>query len=91
MERSLFLHHYLPSLLFQIIVTAALTEFLEYYAYGTARKRAAFILFCLLLVAVYGYCFVSLLSLSYGSGNLSAQDIKSLKWRDSWQLIIHKN
>lgn len=96
MERSLFLHHYLPSLIFQLVLAAAWFELLdEKYAIDGSPERQSskqLLLYGLLGLglAAIAYCFISLLPLSYGSGSLSALDVKKLKWRDSWHLIVHK-
>lgn len=88
MERSLFLHQYLPSLVFKIILLAALLEFIEVIA---VRHRSVVRIVYLVLLMAFAHCFLSLAPLSYGSGALSARDIERIKWRRSWHLIVHKD
>lgn len=42
------------------------------------------------LLAIFIYAFFTFLPLSYGSGSLSASNIESLRWRQSWLFIVHK-
>ena len=118
LEKTLFLHDYLPSLIFQHLTLAALIEFSEVfvnqiYCHFTGslmatrdqrnnkkgpesqfnhvpfRIRMIPLIITLFLICTFVYCFLHLLPLSYASGNLSAEDVKLLKWRKSWNLIVH--
>ena len=84
-DRHLFLHYYLPALLFKIMLIGAVVEHAQVYLH----KRIMFALQGLLLSAVV-YTFVQFLPLSYGTNDLSAADVVRLKWKKTWHLLIHK-
>ncbi|CAG2104417.1 unnamed protein product [Medioppia subpectinata] len=84
-ERTLFLHHYLPALVFKLLVMSALIEHLKCWI----PSRIVNSLVAILISSIV-YTFIKFLPLSYGTGKLTASDVQSLKWRSSWQLIVHK-
>lgn len=85
-ERTLFLHHYLPALVFKLIILAAVFEYFSFWI----PERFVFPAIFLILI-IFLYYFLKLLPLSYGSGNLTSEGILELKLKDTWQLIIHKS
>lgn len=92
LERTLFLHHYLPALIFQHLALVALIDFGANYLKKTKfRLSSNFIIFSLItpLISVIIFCFIHLLPLSYGSGNLTLDQIQNMKWRKSWHFITH--
>lgn len=94
-ERTLFLHYYLPAVLFKIILIAAVTAHLEVLisARGKLREQSKQQIMLALYVALIGaaaYTFLHFLPLSYGLRDLSAADVLQLKWRKTWHLLIHK-
>ncbi|EZA57599.1 hypothetical protein DMN91_002403 [Ooceraea biroi] len=92
-ERTLFLHHYLPAFIFKVLLTAATIDHL-YYLIGTRRawKALLYILTCgtIVWVLLVIYVFKKFAVLSYGTSALSAKDIIKLRWRDTWDFIVHK-
>ena len=104
MDRNLFLHHYLPSLVFKLITMAALVElFQDLLAASVQWTSIKFVkthlktlesvlhLGLLTVISWFFIGFIKLLPLSYGSGSMTADDIRQLKWRESWHLIVHKH
>lgn len=97
LERSLFLHHYLPALIFQHLIFVALIEFTcnqimkSNFVIKYNKTNFSFLInsSIIVLISLFTYCFINLLPLSYGSGNLSADGIRSMKWRNSWHFITH--
>lgn len=92
-ERTLFLHHYLPAFTFKVLLMAALVEHLHHLFCETLSWRLGLAVFKLLagawLVAVL-VVFRRFSVLSYGTTPLSAADILRLRWRDSWDFILHR-
>lgn len=84
-ERTLFLHHYLPSLIFKLLLLAFMINHLNQYLPRLMSTGLIVLLFGSAL-----YAFVKLLPLSYGSGDMTAEQILQLKWKPTWNLIIHK-
>lgn len=96
-EQQLFLHHYLPALCFKLLALAACYELIADAIYDTIARPSWRRNWTLLhtsagvvSLAFIAKCFVHLLPLSYGSGQLSAADIEQLKYRHDWHLIVHK-
>jgi len=84
-DRTLFLHHYLPALVFKLLLMAALIEHLKCLIPSKVINSLVAILMSFII-----YTYFKFLPLSYGTGKLTASDIMSLKWSSSWQLIVHK-
>lgn len=92
-ERTLFLHHYLSAFVFKLLLTAATIEHLYYII--RIRCRHNFLIytfkFCTVIwVIVIVYIFKKFIVLSYGTTHLSAKEVLKLRWKDTWDFIIHK-
>ena len=81
-NKTLFYHHYLPSVLFKILLLSTLLDHLKLYSKQCSYLLSSFI-FGLII-----YNFIVFLPLSYGIGLESANDIERLKWRNSWNFIV---
>ncbi|KAH9495695.1 hypothetical protein Btru_016069 [Bulinus truncatus] len=88
-DRTLFLHHYLPSVIFKVLVLAALGDHL--YAISPKIPVLASIIKygSVVLVAVAIHVFITFSVFTYGNEALSAQQIKSLTWMDTWDFLVH--
>ncbi|CAH1391620.1 unnamed protein product [Nezara viridula] len=89
-ERTLFLHHYLPAFVFKVLLTAAIVE----HIYSLLRYRK-FLKKLYLLLLILWICSIILVFkkfsvLCYGMTELSAEDVIKLRWSESWDFIIHK-
>ncbi|KAG9510653.1 Protein O-mannosyltransferase 1, partial [Fragariocoptes setiger] len=80
-ETTLFLHDYLPALVFKILILTATVDHFNQYS-----PRLCLCVQAVILCAVFSY-FNRFLSLSYGTGNLSGNEIANLRIKDTWQLI----
>ncbi|EFN88395.1 protein O-mannosyltransferase 1 [Harpegnathos saltator] len=96
-ERTLFLHHYLPAFVFKILLTAATIDHLYYlteYILDSHRPWSVllYVLRCSTFVWVLFviYVFKKFIVLSYGTLALSAKDVIRLRWKDTWDFIVHK-
>ncbi|XKL60713.1 hypothetical protein PGB90_007770 [Kerria lacca] len=89
-DRTLFLHHYLQALIFKCLLTAAVIEHVH-----TLLKRhyifkiAYYAIICLWILAIV-WVFRKFSVISYGIIPLSAVDVIKLRWKNSWDFIIHK-
>ncbi|XP_020282820.1 protein O-mannosyltransferase 1 [Pseudomyrmex gracilis] len=92
-ERTLFLHHYLPAFIFKVLLTAATIDHL-YYLISAHRPLniSSYILTCGVIIWMLFVCYVfkKFIVLSYGTSALSAKDVIKLRWRDTWDFIVHK-
>ncbi|XP_005346775.1 protein O-mannosyl-transferase 1 [Microtus ochrogaster] len=90
MERMLFLYHYLPALTFQILL---LPIVLQHISDHLCRSQLQRNVFSALVVAWYSSaCHVSnmLRPLTYGDTSLSPGELRALRWKDSWDILIRK-
>lgn len=88
MERMLFLYHYLPALTFQILL---LPIVLQHVSDHLCRSQLQKNVFSALVVAWYSSaCHVSnmLRPLTYGDTSLSPGELRALRWKDSWDILI---
>ncbi|XP_058927433.1 protein O-mannosyl-transferase 1 isoform X1 [Kogia breviceps] len=90
MEKTLFLYHYLPALAFQILLLPVVLEHVSDHLCRSQLQRS---LFGALVVAWFASaCHVSntLRPLTYGDRSLSPSELKALRWKDSWDILIRK-
>uniref|UniRef100_A0A667I502 Dolichyl-phosphate-mannose--protein mannosyltransferase n=1 Tax=Lynx canadensis TaxID=61383 RepID=A0A667I502_LYNCA len=90
MEKTLFLYHYLPALTFQILLLPVVLQHISDHLCRTQLLRS---LFGALLVAWYScacHVFNTLRPLTYGDKSLSPSELKALRWKDSWDILIRK-
>lgn len=91
-DRTLFLHHYLPAFLFQLLLIAALVDHLhpaislKFGAHWAMMFAAGVVMWTAAVIYVF-WCFATL---SYGNKNLSVEDVTRLMWKETWDLIVHK-
>ncbi|XP_035726639.1 protein O-mannosyltransferase 1-like isoform X1 [Vespa mandarinia] len=93
-ERNLFLHHYLPAFVFKVLLTAAMIDHIYYlirrrHTNNTILYAVTFSTITWLIFIIY--VFRKFGALSYGTIPLSTKDILKLKWKDTWDFIIHKS
>lgn len=91
MDKTLFLYHYLPALTFQILLLPVVLQHLSDHLCRSQLQRS---LFSALVAAWYSaacHVFNALRPLTYGDKSLSPSELKALRWRDSWDILIRKN
>ncbi|KAM5259377.1 protein O-mannosyl-transferase 1 isoform 3-T4 [Hipposideros larvatus] len=90
MDKTLFLYHYLPALTFQILLLPVVLQHLSDHLCRSQLQRS---LFSALVVAWYSsacHVFNTLRPLTYGDKSLSPSELKALRWKDSWDILIRK-
>lgn len=93
-ERTLFLHHYIPAFAFKILLLAATLEHIYVVLNDVLKvKLAAYLFISALLVwlGVIIFIFNKFSVLSYGTTALSTNDVINLRWKETWDFIVHKN
>lgn len=93
-ERTLFLHHYLPAFTFKTLLLAALLEHIYRVLKNVFHMRFLANLFIFLILIWLGfiiYVFNRFTVLSYGTTALTTNDIIDLRWKETWDFIVHKN
>nr|XP_022326265.1 protein O-mannosyl-transferase 1-like [Crassostrea virginica] len=88
-ERTLFLHSYLPCVIYKILALAALTDHLYYLSNRFSYIPTMLTAFVLGLVTCMVWAFYKLSPFTYGGTSLRAEEILALMWRDTWDFLIH--
>ncbi|CAH1732010.1 unnamed protein product [Aphis gossypii] len=89
-DRTLFLHHYLPALVFKILLCAAFLQHLANIVKTKLIPRFIFHLsLCIWILSVM-YVFKKFIVFSYGTTPLTSKEVFKLRWKDTWDFIIHK-
>ncbi|KAL1491635.1 hypothetical protein ABEB36_012204 [Hypothenemus hampei] len=93
-ERTLFLHHYLPAWSFKTLLFAASLEHV-FDIFKTMFKARMFgnliVLLSLSIVLVVINVFRKFSVFTFGNIALNTNDILALRWKDTWDFIVHKN
>lgn len=98
-EKTLFLHNYLPALIYKILLLCSLFDHLfRVLDQNEKLNNMKMILrfgICLWLFGIF-YVFKRFLLLSYGlvtmnRKTVTSDDIIGLRWRDTWDFILHKD
>ncbi|XP_077003383.1 protein O-mannosyl-transferase 1 isoform X2 [Tamandua tetradactyla] len=90
MEKTLFLYHYLPALTFQIILLPVVLQHVREHLCRSQLQRNVF---SALIVAWYSsacHVFIALRPLTYGDKSLSASELRALRWKDTWDILIRR-
>ncbi|XP_045511379.1 protein O-mannosyltransferase 1 [Colias croceus] len=93
MDRTLFLHHYLPAYMFKILLLSFVIDHLYYLIQKQERTRslAHIFIFCITIWLAYVILtFKKFSVLSYGNTDLTEVDLMNLRWKDTWDFILHK-
>lgn len=92
-ERTLFLHNYLPALVYKLLLLCAVIE----HVHDVLKEviRSSFLVLCYRLAIVFWVgavvmTFCRFAPLSYGLTKFSADDILGLRWKDTWDFIMHR-
>lgn len=89
-ERTLFLHNYLPALIYKICLLCSVIE--HCYEILKRLKQNFLIILMKLLVLVWiayvFHVFKTFLSVTYGRTKLTSDTIMLLRWRDTWDFIF---
>lgn len=89
-ERTLFLHNYLPALVYKICLLCCLVE----HVYDVLRKRHQSLMIFAYKLLIVGWLlyvlhvFRTFLSVSYGRTSLTTDCVMKLRWRDTWDFIF---
>ncbi|XP_034244054.1 protein O-mannosyltransferase 1 [Thrips palmi] len=94
MDRTLFLHHYLPACVFKVLLLAATVEHIYLLLRNHIKFKMVSVVFQMVIfvwLLIILWVFRKFCVLSYGTTALSVNDVLSLRWRWSWHLILHRN
>ncbi|XP_052747004.1 protein O-mannosyltransferase 1 [Bicyclus anynana] len=92
-DRTLFLHHYLPAYIFKILLLAYVIDHIYYniYVRESIKSLTHIFVLCIYIWLVYVIItFQKFSVLSYGNTDLAETDLLNLRWKDTWDFILHK-
>ena len=92
-DRTLFVHHYLSAYVFKLMLTAFVVSHLHELitkVFNYPKLGVIFIAATVAWLALAAYVFWRFSVLAYGFVPLTAEEVKALQWKDSWDLIVHK-
>ncbi|XP_013133962.1 PREDICTED: dolichyl-phosphate-mannose--protein mannosyltransferase 4 isoform X2 [Papilio polytes] len=92
-DRTLFLHHYLPAYIFKILLLTYVIDHVYFVLQLREKTRAftnVFIIGITVWLAYVLLTFVKFSVLSYGNTDLNENDLMNLRWKDTWDFILHK-
>ncbi|GAB1607719.1 protein O-mannosyl-transferase 1-like [Argonauta hians] len=88
-DRTLFLHHYLPALFFQIITCAALFDHFILLTSKYAPHLSLVVKYVIVVLVLLCVCvFVYFSAFSYGNVPLTATHIQQMTWRETWDFLV---
>ncbi|XP_041368198.1 protein O-mannosyl-transferase 1-like [Gigantopelta aegis] len=88
-DRTLFLHHYLPAVIFKILAFAVVIDHI-YKLYNSNRGITTLVIYVTLaILSSVVYVFVKLAVFSYGTTALSPSQMQELTWKETWDFLIH--
>ncbi|XP_030569577.1 protein O-mannosyltransferase 1, partial [Drosophila novamexicana] len=99
-DRTLFLHNYLPAFVFKLLLLCYVLDHVDYLLRSHCSRRRSrasvhlvriYRLALLLWLIAVCAVFIKFLPLSYGSRKMSAKEIIDLRWKDTWDFILQKN
>lgn len=92
-DRTLFLHNYLPAFVFKLLLLCYVLDHCYFLITNKLKSpfwKLAFELGLLFWLLIVIYVFLMFSTLCYGSRDLNVGDIMQLRWKDTWDFILHK-
>lgn len=91
MDRALFLHHYLPAIVFQVALNAVVMDHVYNHVIPRdGRVRKAFLIAVGLVVLAVLWSFYFFSPFSYGLRSLTPEDVASRRWLVTWDFLIRR-
>ncbi|KAG7269000.1 hypothetical protein CRUP_033492 [Coryphaenoides rupestris] len=90
METTLFLYHYLPAYTFLLQLIPAVVEHAHTHLLsGKSQQQAGCVSALAGLCSVY-LCYRSFSPLTYGSPEMSANQLQALRWQETWDILYRR-
>ncbi|XP_063792938.1 protein O-mannosyl-transferase 1 [Pseudophryne corroboree] len=90
MEKTLFLYHYLPALTCQILLLPPLLEHTHQHLLRSDTLQNTFSALLLVWISSVVLTYSKLSPLTYGEPPLPPAELRSLRWKDTWDILIRK-
>jgi len=93
-DRTLFIHHYLPAYIYKIMLSSYTVNHVSTLISRVTYNNRLVKLFIKAVLAMWSvaavYVFYKFSVLSYAASSLNSDQVRELRWKDTWDLIIHK-
>uniref|UniRef100_A0A669QPV9 dolichyl-phosphate-mannose--protein mannosyltransferase n=2 Tax=Phasianus colchicus TaxID=9054 RepID=A0A669QPV9_PHACC len=89
MEKTLFLYHYLPALTFQILLIPIVLQHLSDHLCRSLLSKSMFSALTVAWFSSVCFAYRTFSPVTYGEP-LSVAELKDLRWKDSWNILIRK-
>ena len=91
MDRALFLHHYLPAVVFQIVLIAIVIDHVYHYVMPQRdRLRHLYLIFIGLVVLAILWSFYYFSPFSYGLKSLTPEGVAARRWLSTWDFLVRR-
>ncbi|KAK5933213.1 hypothetical protein CgunFtcFv8_004859 [Champsocephalus gunnari] len=89
MEKTLFLYHFLPALCYLLLLGPPLLEHTHTHLLSGTPRRVLSVCVLFVLLSVF-LAFRTFCPLTYGTPELSANQLQALRWRGSWDILYRR-
>ncbi|XP_054249293.1 protein O-mannosyl-transferase 1 isoform X2 [Indicator indicator] len=90
MEKTLFLYHYLPALTFQILLIPIVLQHLNDHLCRSLLLKSMFSGLTIAWFSSVYFVYCTFSPVTYGEPSLSASELRALRWKDSWNILLRK-
>ncbi|RMB93402.1 hypothetical protein DUI87_30097 [Hirundo rustica rustica] len=90
MEKTLFLYHYLPAVTFQILLIPVVLQHLGDHLCRSVLLKSMFSALTVAWFSSVYFVYCTFSPLTYGQPALSLSELKALRWKDTWNILIRK-
>ncbi|KAM8934830.1 protein O-mannosyl-transferase 1 [Pelodytes ibericus] len=90
MEKTLFLYHYLPALTCEILLLPPLLEHTHQHLLRSEALRNTFSALLAVWMSSIFLTYRRLSPLTYGEPALPPAELRGLRWKDNWDILIRK-
>lgn len=87
----MFLHNYMPALVYKIMLLCCVADHIGVILSTTVIRRVFFKLTIVVWMLAVVWVFIRFSVLSYGTSQLTGNDLHALRWKDTWDFILHKD
>ncbi|NXB91552.1 POMT1 transferase, partial [Vidua chalybeata] len=90
MEKTLFLYHYLPAVTFQILLIPVVLQHLSDHLCRSVLLKSMFSALTVAWFSSVYFVYCTFSPVTYGQPALSLTELKALRWKDTWNILIRK-
>ncbi|RDD43436.1 Protein O-mannosyl-transferase 1 [Trichoplax sp. H2] len=89
--KNVFIHFYLPSLLFKILLLSSVIDHISVqWTRISPKSRLVFTAAVVSFLGIIAHYFIYFAGFSYGNYSFAREELQDRKWRDDWEFIVHR-